>query len=79
MGIDTTGLTEWEAADRWFDEIEQLLDDLEITSGHLSEQFGLEEKDLEHIIDVYHNDFCSEGNPREFDHDEVLDLLKSAL
>ncbi len=79
MGVDTTGMTEWEAADRWFDEIEQLLKDLEIQPGHLSEQFGLEDKDLEHIINVYHNDFCSQGNPRDFNHDEILALLKRTL
>jgi formaldehyde dismutase / methanol dehydrogenase len=79
MGIDTTGMTEWEAADCWFDEIEQLLKDLEITPGCISEQFGVQEKDLEHIINVYHNDFCSQGNPREFNHDEILALLKRVM
>ena len=79
MGVDTTGMTEWEAADCWFDEIEQLLKDLEITPGHVSEQFGLQEKDLEHIVNVYHNDFCSQGNPRDFDRDEVIGVLKSQL
>jgi len=79
MGVDTTGMTKWEAADRWFDEIEQLLDDLEIQPGCIGEQFGIEEKDLEHIVNVYHNDFCSQGNPRDFDHDEILALLKRVL
>jgi len=79
MGIDTTGMTEWEAADCWFDEMEQLLKDLEITPGHLSEQFGIQEKDLEHIVNVYHNDFCSQGNPKEFNHDEVLGVLKRVM
>lgn len=79
MGIDTTGMTEWEAADRWFDEIEQLLKDLEITSGQIKKQFGLQEKDLDHIVKVYKNDFCSQGNPRDFNHDEVLGVLKSQL
>jgi alcohol dehydrogenase class IV len=79
MGVDTTGMSEWEVADRWFDEIEQMLKDLEITPGQISEQFGLQEKDLDHIIKVYHNDFCSQGNPREFDRDEVLALLKRVM
>ncbi len=79
MGVDTTGLTEWEAADRWFDEMEQLLEDLEITTGRLGEQFGVKESDLEKIVRVYANDFCSQGNPREFNHNEVIDLLKGAL
>ncbi len=79
MGIDTTGMTEWEAADRWFDEIEILLEDLEITPGYLADQFGLEEKDLEYMVDVYSNDFCSQGNPKEFNKEEVLGLLKRVL
>ena len=79
MGIDTTGMTEWEAADRWFDEIEQLLKDLEITPGQLKKQFGVQEKDLERIVKVYSNDFCSQGNPKAFNHDEVLGVLKGAL
>jgi lactaldehyde reductase len=79
MGVDTTGMTELEAADRWFVEMERLIKDLEITPGHLTEQFGVQEKDLEKIVTVYANDFCSQGNPREFNHDEIIDLLKSAL
>ena len=79
MGIDTYGMTDGEASDRWFEEIEQLLIDLEITPGQLNKQFGLQEKDLEHIVNVYHNDFCSQGNPRDFNHDEVLGVLKSAM
>lgn len=79
MGVDTRGMTELQAADRWFDEMEKLLKDLEITPGHLNEQFGLQEKDLEHIIKIYSNDFCSQGNPKEFNAEECLKLLKSIL
>ncbi len=79
MGIDTRHMTQLEAADRWFDEIERLLQDLEITPGQLKKQFGLKETDLEHIVKVYANDFCSQGNPKEFDHDEVIALLKSVM
>ncbi len=79
MGVDTTGMTDLEAADYWFVEMERLIKDLEITPGHLTEQFGVQEKDLEKIVTVYANDFCSQGNPREFNHDEIIDLLKSAL
>jgi alcohol dehydrogenase class IV len=79
MGIDTTGLSEWETADLWFDEIELLLEDIEIKPGCLAEQFGLQEEDLEHIVNVYQNDFCSQGNPKEFNSDEVLALLNHVL
>ncbi len=79
MGIDTTGMTEWEAADHWFYEIEQLLKDIEITPGQLKKQLGVQEKDLDKIVKVYANDFCSQGNPREFNYDEVMGVMKSAL
>jgi len=79
MGIDTRNMTQLQAADRWFDEIERLLKDLEITPGQLKKQFGLKETDLEHIVKVYANDFCSQGNPKPFDHDEVIGVLKSAM
>ena len=79
MGVDTTNMTAWEAAESWFEEIEQLLDDLDIIPGHIADQFGVEEKDLEHIVNIYHNDFCSQGNPREFNHDEIIDMLKRVL
>jgi methanol:N,N-dimethyl-4-nitrosoaniline oxidoreductase len=79
MGVDTTGMTPWEAADCFFDEIEELLKDLEIQSGCIADQFGVQDKDLEHVINVYHNDFCSQGNPRDFDHDEILSLLKRVM
>jgi formaldehyde dismutase / methanol dehydrogenase len=79
MGIDTRNMTDLEAADVWFDEIEMLLEDLDIQAGHLTEQFGIQEKDLDHIVKVYANDFCSQGNPREYDYDETIALLKSVL
>ena len=45
MGADTRGLTKMQASDKWFDEIERLLDDLNIRTGHLNEQFGLQKRD----------------------------------
>jgi formaldehyde dismutase / methanol dehydrogenase len=79
MGVDTTNMTAWEASEAWFEEIEQMLDDLDIIPGHITDQFGIEEKDLEHMVNIYHNDFCSQGNPREFNHDEVIALLKRVM
>lgn len=79
MGVDTTGMTELEAADHWFYEIERLLKDIDITPGQLNKQFGVTEGDLDHIVKVYSNDFCSQGNPKEFNYDECINLLKSVL
>jgi alcohol dehydrogenase class IV len=79
MGVDTRGMSRMQAADKWFDEVERMLADLNIKPGHLSEQFGLQKSDLNHIVKVYSNDFCKEGNPREFDFDESVKLLESML
>ena len=79
MGADTRGLTKMQAADKWFEEIERLLADLNIRTGHLNEQFGLRQEDVKHIVTVYSNDFGREGNPRDFDFDECIQLLESML
>jgi methanol:N,N-dimethyl-4-nitrosoaniline oxidoreductase len=77
MGADTTGLNAIQASDLWFEEIERLLNDLEITPGHLHEQFGLKKEDIPHIVKVYGNDFCSQGNPKPYNYEEVVKVLES--
>ena len=41
--------------------------------------YDLKETDFDHIVKVYSNDFCSQGNPRNFNYDEVVGVLKGAL
>ncbi len=80
MGIDTQGLNTTQAADKWFDCVERLLDDLNIETGNLKQQFGVEEKDLEHLVArQYKNDFCMEGNPRKYNFEEIIELLRKIL
>ena len=79
MGVDTRGMTRMKAADCWFEEIESLLTDMNIKTGHLNEQFGLKKEDLNHIVTTYSTDFCAEGNPRPFDFDETMKLLEDLL
>ena len=79
MGVDTRGMTVTQAADKWFDEIERLLKDLDIRPGHLNEQFGLQKKDLKHIVTIYSNDWCREGNPRDFIFEDCIKILESVL
>lgn len=76
MGVDTRNMTLPQASDKWFEEVERLLKDLGIRSGHLHEQVGLDKKDIPHIVKVYSNDFPVQGNPREFNYDEVVKLLE---
>lgn len=79
MGIDTMGMSRLEMTDRWFMEMEQLLYDIGIQPGHLSEQFGLREEDIDHIVNIYENDFCSQGNPKEYNSGEVKELLENIM
>jgi formaldehyde dismutase / methanol dehydrogenase len=77
MGVDTRGMTVWKASDQWFEETARLLKDLEITPGQVHAQFGLNREDIPHIAKVYSNDFCSQGNPKSYDYDEVVKLIES--
>jgi alcohol dehydrogenase class IV len=77
MGVDTRKMTVLQAADKWFEEMERLLKDLEITPGNLHAQFGLKREDFPHIVKLYSNDFAVQGNPRQFNYDETIQLLES--
>ena len=80
MGVDTRGLTKMQAADKWFEETERLLSDLNIRTGNLNEQLGLQKKDVKHIVKwQYANDFAREGNPRDFNFDDCVRLLEDML
>jgi alcohol dehydrogenase class IV len=79
-GVDMRGMTKMQAADKWFDEIERLLADLNIKTGHLNEQFGLQNEDLEHIVRrQYENDFAMEINPIDFVFEDCIKLLEDLL
>ena len=43
------------------------------------EQFGLQQKDLEHIVAAHENDVCQLGNPRDYNREECLELLEGML
>jgi len=79
MGVNTTGMTVMQASDKWFDEVERLLKDLNIKPGNLHEQFGFEEKDVDHIVQRATSGFNREGNPRDLEVDNCTELLKSIL
>jgi formaldehyde dismutase / methanol dehydrogenase len=79
MGIDTRGLTKMEAADKWFDEVERLLVDLDITSGHLTEQFGFTKDDIKLIRPHLPTDYVVVANARAFNLDEWCKMVEGAL
>jgi alcohol dehydrogenase class IV len=79
-GIDTRGMTKSQASDKWFDETSRFLQDLNIQTGHLKEQFGLKKEDIEYIVKwQYEKDFCREGNPRDFVFEDCVKLLESLM
>ena len=79
MGVDTSCMTQIEASDRWFVEMERFLDDLNMQTGQLSKRFGLKKEDIKHIVEECANDFCQEGNPKDFNFDEAVQLLESMM
>jgi alcohol dehydrogenase class IV len=79
MGVDTRGMTKMQASDKWFDEIERLLTDLNIPTGNLRERFGLQHEDLDHIVRWYAKDFSIGGNPRPYVYEDCIDLLEKLL
>jgi methanol:N,N-dimethyl-4-nitrosoaniline oxidoreductase len=80
MGVDTKGMSKIQAADKWFDEMERLLKDLNIETGNLNRQFGFQKTDVEHVItNQYANDFAREGNPRDFNYEDCVKLLEDLV
>jgi len=80
MGVDTRSMTTAQASDKWFDEMDRLLADLGIQSGHLNKQFGLKKEQVPHIVKwQYQKDFAREGNPRDFNFEESVKLLEDLL
>ncbi len=79
MGVDTRGMTRIQAADKWFEEMERFLRDLNIQTGNLYSQFGLQEGDAKEIVSRYEHEFVRQGNPRDFNFEETQQLVKSML
>lgn len=80
MGVDTRGMSISLASEEWFNEINKLLTDLDIETGHLNKQFGLMREDLEHIATKqYSRALASRGNPREYNAEDCMKLLESLL
>jgi len=79
MGVDTRGMTVMQAADKWFDEVERMLADLNLETGNLQKRFGLTHKDLEETAAGYGNSVASQGNPRSYDYEETLKILEDMM
>ena len=75
MGVDTTGMSTEEAADAAIAAVRQLSEDVEIPKTCA----GLVEGDLEQLASDAMADACFPGNPREADHDQVVELFRKIM
>ena len=75
MGVDTTGMSTEEAADAAIAAVRQLSEDVEIPKTCA----GLVEGDLEQLARDAMADACFPGNPREADHDQVVELFRKIM
>lgn len=75
MGVDTAGMSTEEAADAAIAAVRQLSEDVEIPKACA----GLVEGDLEQLASDAMADACFPGNPREADHDQVVELFRKIM
>lgn len=75
MGVDTTGKSTEEAADAAIAAVRQLSEDVEIPKTCA----GLVEGDLEQLACDAMADACFPGNPREANHDQVVELFRKIM
>ena len=75
MDVDTAGMSAEEAADAAIAAVRQLSEDVEIPKTCA----GLVEGDLEQLASDAMADACFPGNPREADHDQVVELFRKIM
>jgi len=77
MGVDTTGMTDKEAAEAAVEAVRALSVRVGIPQ-HLSE-IGIEEKDIPALAAQAIADVCTPGNPRDVTEAEIVELYKKVL
>ena len=75
MGVDTAGMTTDEAADAAIAAVRQLSEDVNIPKTC----DAITEDDLDQIADDALADACYPGNPRDADHDTVVELFRKIM
>ena len=75
MGVDTAGMSTEEAADAAIAAVRKLSEDVEIPKTCA----GLVAGDLEQLACDAMADACFPGNPREADHDQVVELFRKIM
>lgn len=77
MGVDTTGMTTIQAAERAVDELERLIKDLEVTETF--SDIGMEEDNIDQVAEYAFRDFCSVANPRDLNQEIIKGLLRQCM
>lgn len=77
MGVDTTGMTTIQAAERAVDELERLVKDLDVTETF--SDIGMKEDDVDQVAEYAFRDFATYVNPRELDRDVIKGFLRQCL
>lgn len=76
MGVDTSNMTNEEAANAAVEAVKQLSIDLKIPQT--LREIGIPESALEQLANDAFNDVCTGGNPREITEADILELYKKA-
>jgi alcohol dehydrogenase len=77
MGVDTTGMSDEQAADAGLDAIRQLSKDVSIPAG--LEELGVKRDDFDILAENALKDACGFTNPKQATHDEIVGILAAAL
>ena len=73
FGVDTSDMTQMEAAYRAVEEVEKLKADINVTQTW--EEIGMQREDLEKCGEYAYDDFCTEGNARDLDPETITQLF----
>ena len=76
-GIDTAGLSDYKAGEKFIEAIQELKDELHITQRFAD--LGLQEKDLDGLSKFAAADICSEGNPKDVGFAEMRAVFKGCM
>jgi alcohol dehydrogenase len=77
MGVDTTGMSDEQAANAGLDAIRQLSKDVSIPAG--LEELGVKHDDFDVLAENALKDACGFTNPKQATHDEIVGILAAAL
>jgi alcohol dehydrogenase class IV len=79
MGVDTRNMSTMQAAEKWFEEVERMLKDLNIETGNLTERFAVQKEYIPDLMNLSVAPLCKMSNPRDYNYDEIVKIFESLL